>query len=455
MIFLLLFLFAFSRSQYFKEKDGYQLKFIPKNRTEMELAIDFSYNYIKSQAKDGKFSLDVTNQNEFDLYSGSSGIILFLLELYDFKKQKNQEYIDFAKEIGRNIIINYEKAIKPIFDISFWHKGLSGLAFSFSKLLDYLNPNKDLEYSDFQQFKEKLNEIILEKYGSERMKVNVLREGSAGVGLYLSWLYQNEKNTEKKEKIMDSLLKGSQFLLENVVNVDQKKVKWFYQGNSGWEYPNYADGTSGISYFFLRLYEVTKNEHYLNISIKGANYLVSVADLSDNGCNIFYSNREDRDPLYYFTECHGPQGTSKFFLKLYDMLNDEKWLDLAIRGGNSLLKQMPTHNWIPKEGREYFFWDNLGLCDGTIGAVEYIQNLNTHHFEKKYIDSIDSMIDYVLSRKTMEGDRINYWRQSEWRKRTPHYQNQVGVYQGVAGISMTFMHLINEKVRIKLPDYLF
>jgi hypothetical protein len=42
-------------------------------------------------------------------------------------------------------------------------------------------------------------------------------------------------------------------------------LKWFYNGKSGIELPNYADGAAGVGYFFVTLHYFTGDIKWLNV----------------------------------------------------------------------------------------------------------------------------------------------------------------------------------------------
>jgi lantibiotic modifying enzyme len=85
------------------------------------------------------------------------------------------------------------------------------------------------------------------------------------------------------------------------------------------------------------LYKETGTREFLDAALAGAKYLLSVAKTESETCLIFHNEPDGRD-LYYLGWCHGPVGTARLFYLLYEVSRDESWLDWVRKSANALLQ---------------------------------------------------------------------------------------------------------------------
>lgn len=159
--------------------------------------------------------------------------------------------------------------------------------------------------------------------------------------------------------------------------------------------PNYAEGTSGIAYFLLALGNTTRNATVTAAALAGGTYLEAVANISGGRCIIFHDS--NTPGLYYLTNCHGPPGTGRFFLRATELTGNATWARLAREGANALEQLAPLpqamervsasglsaaaappplkYTWYLDYDAPAPPWNNVGLCDGSAAAVEYFLTL--------------------------------------------------------------------------------
>eukprot|EP00463_Aulacantha_scolymantha_P005689 TRINITY_DN7060_c0_g1_i1.p1 TRINITY_DN7060_c0_g1~~TRINITY_DN7060_c0_g1_i1.p1 ORF type:complete len:163 (-),score=22.49 TRINITY_DN7060_c0_g1_i1:191-679(-) len=154
------------------------------------------------------------------------------------------------------------------------------------------------------------------------------------------------------------------------------------------EMPNYAEGTSGIAFYLATLYNVTSDTKYLDAAIGGAHYLQAIADTTDDGCAIWHDN--GNKDLIYLTECQGPPGTGRLWVRLYQVTGDPTWLKWARGSAKTLIvhgKKIGKFNWYYfKSGEKAPFWDNVGQCDGSSAVVEYMLMMHKVTGDQQYLD---------------------------------------------------------------------
>lgn len=199
--------------------------------------------------------------------------------------------------------------------------------------------------------------------------------------------------------------------------------------------------SAGIAYFLLALGNTTNNASYTVTALAGGRYLTAVANLTGGRCIIFHDS--ETPGLFYLTNCHGPPGTGRFFLRAAAVSGNATWAAFARGGANALqelavLPQTPgsdngTHasmegftspslppqrySWyVDYNGQPTPPWNNVGLCDGSAAAVEYFLTLFRLYGEVSDLAFARSVADDVLSRATVvvPGEQLS-WVTTEWR----------------------------------------
>ncbi|KAH3759891.1 Lanthionine synthetase C-like protein [Pelomyxa schiedti] len=425
------------------------------NDTEVDLTIKRAFSWIYDHANsDGSFPSYLTGQDSYDVYSGSAGVAIFCLEYSKYDLESASKALNLAERVG-GLLVNVYDSISSGLDPYFFHWGKTGLAFTLHHLF-FEFPDR----TDFHSKAKQIDQEVLQYFVTNLVTQNGVRRGAAGVGFYYMWLIENEvysDDIDMESQVRASLNIVAQGILSNGVKVGDDKMRWPFSGNTGYEYPNYSYGTSGIIHFFSKLYTFSCNTTWLDVVYDGARYLLSIADTTD-GCLIQYSIPSDPIVKWYFGECNGNSGLIKSMSHVWKVSNDSQWLDLAVSSAQSLLTwTIPEFNfWEPQKSSQDYFWDNLSVCDGNMAAIEALQILAQYNPENAvtWKQAVTDYVDNAMSRKTDTGTWA-YWSEAEWRNDPNTKTTQVGMYIGAAGIAHTMMFLSHPEMRIALPDYTY
>ena len=360
----------------------------------------------------------------FWIYHGSSGVVLFYLELYN--STGNKDFLTKAEK-GADYLISCfpEKESEPA--TAGFYVGWSGIGFTLNEVFKQTQIEKyrssALKCIDFIGMTAQHNGLGIEWNG-----ITDIINGSAGIGLFL--LYAN------KEMGYPDALNMAKEIGNRLVEVSVSAgdgLNWFIEpeySRRNFSMPNFAHGTAGVSYFLARLYEETKDQAFLEAAKKGANYLLSIAN--DDG--MVFHHEPGGENLYYFGWCHGPAGTSRLFYKLYQITNDEKWLNPIRKSEEAILNSGIPDTLLPG------FWNNVSQCCGSAGLAENYLNLYKTLKNETYLNFARKITDNLLKRSTTDGSGTR-WVQAEHRTRPDLLLAQVGYMQGSAGIGMWLLHL--------------
>lgn len=174
--------------------------------------------------------------------------------------------------------------------------------------------------------------------------------GSAGIGLYYIRLYQA---TGKKEYLQEAIEAASEIIATDEgpgfyeKNLNQKSNE---EGSlvhvkkmPGWII-GLSNGPTGHAFFILKLYEITKDEKYLD-------YVKKVAD------DLLYVAKENADGIYWSEQNDyvGDGGFALFLVSVYNATKNEKYLEAAKKIGTFLLPKGKDH---PRGGK---YWNVVDL----------------------------------------------------------------------------------------------
>jgi lantibiotic modifying enzyme len=267
--------------------------------------------------------------------------------------------------------------------------------------------------------------------------------GTAGIGLFL--LYADEALKAPGARAL--AIKAGDRLID-LGEPSKGGAKWPTDTTSPKQLPNFSNGTAGIAYFLATLYKVTKEQRFLDAAQAGARYLQAIAKTEGDICLVPHDQPEIND-LYYLGWCHGPAGTSRLFYQLYAATGDNAWLTWVVKGANGILK-----SGIPA-ARTPGFWNNVSQCCGNAGIAQFFLDLFTVTKDRRYLDFATRMTADLLGRATWDSSGTR-WVQAEDRLKPDLRVAQTGYMQGAAGIGMWFLHFDGAQRQrpnfIRFPD---
>ena len=369
------------------------------------------------------------------LYSGSPGVVLFLLELHH--ATGNGEYLKEAKLGADELIARLSKENEAGL-----YTGVSGIGFVLGEMY---RATKETKYRDaVHTVVRMLNERAKPAgAGVQWSDVTDIISGSAGVGLFL--LYAD--STVRDETARALATKAADRLIERG-QPEHGGLFWAMDPKFPRRMPNFSHGTAGIAYFLAAVYDATREKKYLDAALGGARYLHAIAKTEGNICLIPH-NQPDGLDLYYLGWCHGPVGTARLWYRLAQSTGDKTWMEWVGRSARAL-----TQSGIPGT-RTPGFWNNVSQCCGSAGVAQFFLDLHGVAPHPEYLDFAKRMTADLLARGTRDEKGLR-WIQAEHRVRPELLVAQTGYMQGAAGIGMWLLRLDaaerGRKPFVRFPD---
>ena len=370
-----------------------------------------------------------------DLYSGTSGVVLFFLEVYQVTGHK--AYLKEAMS-GADYLIESLPEEKG----TGLYEGLAGIGFVLHETFKASGQEKYREGARqcVRLIKDRASKI---GKGVEWNTVTDIISGGSGTGLFLLYSARELHDRTALELATEA---GSR-----LVELGMKSnggLKWAMSSKSDRFMPNFSHGTAGVAYFLAILYRETKRKEFLDASLAGAAYLRSVAQIRDDSSLIFHHEPGGED-LFYLGWCHGPVGTARLYYQLYRQTGDKTWMDSVYKSANAIL-----NSGIP-EKRTPGFWNNVGICCGSAGVAKFFLDLYRVTKKPEYLAFAKRLTVDLLSRSTVEGKGLK-WIQAEHRTKPELLIAQTGYMQGAAGIGSWLLDLdsfgSSRHKRIRFPD---
>ncbi len=231
----------------------------------------------------------------------------------------------------------------------------------------------------------------------------------------------------KDDSVLDMAKKAGDRLIAVGIPAGEG-VKWAMDPRYPRLMPNFSHGTAGIAYFLASLYQMTNEQKYLDGAFAGALYLKSVARTDDDGCLIFHHEPEGED-LFYLGWCHGPVGTARLFYRLFQVTGEREWMEWVEGGARSILESGIPDREVPG------FWNNAGICCGSAGVAEFFLNLFAITKRQEYLDFAGKLTEQIRGKGFTDENGMR-WVHAEHRSRPDFLQAQTNLMQGAAGIGL-------------------
>lgn len=369
------------------------------------------------------------------LYSGSAGVVLFYLELYNITKQA--DFLTKAKLGADYLLATLGRKLEGYEEVGLY-TGEAGILFTLKKIA-YATHESKYELAYHKSFARLQQQAKINGSSADFRFTDVVY-GGAGIGLALLDL----KDKEAKKLAV----KVGEGLINSSVQIEGGR-KWFMDSamqRQQYYMPNFSHGTAGVSYFLSKLYQETSDKRFLKAALEGASHL---ALLENKDAWVYHHDKADGKDLYYLSWCHGPAGTARLYYQLYQITKDKVWVEKIKKAAAALLvcglpeKQTPG------------LWNNTGACCGTAGVAEFFLDLYKTFGDQEYLDFARHITDDLMIRSTTEGEQAK-WILAEHRRQPNLLNAQTGYMQGASGIGMWLLHLycFDKKIKplVKLPD---
>jgi len=395
------------------------------------------------------------------LYHGSAGIIVFYLEL--FKSTGDSAFLDTAIEAGSALLVYVQdKVDSEAFITIGFYSGWPGYVFVLNELAKASSETRfrkgaiaALDRITAQSSKlgsgigwvEPIPFSDITGITGEREVID-LSVGAAGVGIIYLYAY--------REGLLDSLdlaCLTADRLLE-VAQDTEDGYRWLMMIDMPFPFtaPNFAHGGAGVGYFLVDLYSQCQKPEYLQAAISGASYVMSRVTPQSQGHLVCHNEEQQPATLFYLGVCHGPAGTGRLMLLLYQVTKDTVYLDWLKANFQGLLSTGAP------ETRSKGLWQNLGQCCGDAGIGDYAIGLYRALGEDLYLQFAQGVADYVIA-QAVDGEASNggtSWQGAEHRSRPDFLEQQTGYMQGAAGIGSFLLNLhaveSGEACKINMPE---
>ncbi len=374
-----------------------------------------------------------------NLYSGTSGIVLFFTECY--YATKDQSFLNDAKAGADFLIANLPREASP--DNCGLYTGVGGVGFALEEVY---------EASAISKYRDGAKRCVQLIHGAAGKTdkgytfsgMTDIISGASGIGLYLLSAARAHDDSASRE-----LATGIGRHLVATATRTKAGLSWPMAPGSTRLMPNFTHGTAGVAYFLSQLYRETGDEAFLTAATAGAEHLRSIANTEGGGFKVGHHS-PGGESLFYLGWCHGPVGTARLFRSLDQAAPNQKWRDLVGASASAIERADLAKNRTPG------FWNNVGMCCGTAGVADFFLDMHrVHDSGGRYLELSKRLTKDLLDRSTREGDKLK-WIQSEHRVRPKELAAQTGYAQGAAGIGMWLLKLDaaerGTNLRIRFPD---
>jgi lantibiotic modifying enzyme len=353
------------------------------------------------------------------LYSGSPGVVLFMLELHHATGEA--AYLDDARRGADDLATKIGS--EPEAGL---YEGIAGIGFTLGETWRATHDEKyrRAALSAVRALEQRAAPV---GKGVQWNNTTDIIAGGAGIGLFL--LYADEMLQAPGARAL--AIKAGDHLID-LGEPSKGGARWAMNPGVQRQMPNFSHGTAGIAYYFASLYKVTREPRFLDAALAGARYITAIAKTDGDICLVQHD--QDNLDLYYLGWCHGPVGTARLFYQLYKVTGDKTWMTWVAKSANGISK-----SGIPEQ-RTPGFWNNVSQCCGSAGVAEFFLDLYGETKEPRYLDFASKMTADLLGRATRD-ERGTRWVQAENRTEPANVVAQTGYMQGAAGIGMWFLRL--------------
>jgi lantibiotic modifying enzyme len=371
-----------------------------------------------------------------NLYTGSTGVLLYYLELHHATGQR--AYLDSARA-GADYLLAGLKEEKS----TGLYTGLAGIGFTLGEVA---RATKEAKYRDgARQVVDLLaaRAVKTDGGGVEWNDTSDIIAGGAGTGLFLLHAAEAFGWADARDLAARA---GTRLIA--LGKPSDGGTKWAMTPSSPRLMPNFSHGTAGIAYFLASLYKATKQQEFLTAALSGAKYLQAIAKTEGDICLIVHHEPDSGD-LHYLSWCHGPAGTARLFYRLAEVTGDKAWMTWVHASARAILTSGIPDRETPG------FWNNVSACCGSAGVAEFFYDLHKVTGKAEYLAFARRMTDQLLAKATTDAKGTR-WVQAEHRAKPELLIAQTGYMQGSAGIGTLLLRARASEEKkataFRLPD---
>lgn len=388
---------------------------------------------------------------QYDLYSGSAGVILFYLELHHATGDKR--YLDVASSAARALITSLPEEKIAGEEGAGLYTGVAGTAYVLRAVYERA-PSPAVERA-LAVARDQLRDAATIADGGVVWNGNDdIISGSAGIALTLLWLSRRDPMWLGLRPLVAN---AAQSMIAHGVR-EGNGTRWAPGRSFKKRYPNFAHGTAGVSYALATIAQseavakdAKRRDAARRAALSGAAYLEQIATKSPDGAFKVFHSEPGGEQLFYMSWCHGPAGSARLYHQLARLTASASW--------NAYLPRLSTairDAGVPETHPDFSgFWNNVGQCCGNCGVAEYFIARHQATRDAADLAFAQRVMDDVIARAVRDGDTMR-WPQAENRVSPKDVIAQTGYMQGAAGVGVALLHMdgaINgRKPLIALPD---
>jgi lantibiotic modifying enzyme len=254
--------------------------------------------------------------SDHSVYIGLSGYLYYSLHSY-FSTNEKEKYLNLSSKYVKLLIPILEEKEKGFRDnVTF----ITGICGAFSLISIYFDVIKDHKKSDF--YLEKIRNFMKEALITSASELFYGKSGYLYIMNFLNSYFQKDVFSSLEiNKMCQIILKEGEEIA--ILKFKRNDIYvWTFMRHT---IMGAAHGISGIIYQLLKCDCVLSDENAMIKLINTANLFLNYQDEDGN----FLEFEDETDPLCHW--CYGAPGVIPTLLKLYEITNDKKVLNLFIK----------------------------------------------------------------------------------------------------------------------------
>lgn len=312
-----------------------------------------------------------------DLYSGLTGIALFLTELYT----KTQDPIILHTLNGALNTINFNLKNDKLNNFGYY-SGKIGAGYTLWRIGKKL-ANEELSAKGLAYVKSVKDEEIAD------YEVDIISGAAGSISVLLKLYY-----AEQDEECLAIAEKCGEFLLKKAMK-NGDTYSWMTVDTSN-ALTGYSHGASGIASALMEMYATTKKEEYWHAAMGGYNYEKQwYNEQTQNWPDL--RQYDGKKPLNYGTMwCHGAPGIAIAQLKAYEMTKHDYFLHEAKVALETTKRSIIQETRINSKA-------NFSLCHGLAGNADILLYASQLLENPEYVQIARNVANFGISQYDATG----------------------------------------------------
>lgn len=410
-------------------------------------AAELAHNYVQSKAiktEHGlKYSLEgsVNSDPYFDeisLYSGSAGIIHFLLHFYEVTG--DSKYLEETKAAFP--YINYrwreDRDLSLAFSPWAFTTGYAGVAFAVAELYKF---SPDPAYKTFVE--EVVAGAIADAKPAEDGE-GAYWSGSFGIladsGTLL--LILSLADQFDRQDWRDFAVQAGRVLLEQ--GKDFPRGGRYFEGSSfgGKIIPGFPIGAGGVAYTLLKLYQASGDKTFLEATQGVKDFYHAIYEIDGETISVPHDLTGDgqtpEDTVHYLGYCGGNAGLIRYLYEDYKVTEDSTNLDEIKQLLHSIvdLGAPETHS----DG----YWHTIAYCCGSAGFLNAFLSAWQVTGDQAFLDYAKRTALQLLTdgqKDSTDGQETLKWEEAYTRVESDNISAPIGFYEGASGAASVLLQL--------------